>query len=220
MTRFFSFLQLLARQALAFIGLFNLALYAVPVQAQAVQSPLITALNIYNSRSDIAFPFFISDRPEDGGIDSGALPSWLFALPLTHQEAGAFAAAGVYLPLRGSAQRCQEPSVGSQLSNALSSAVAGATLYQGWRGQHNAPPTGQVGGPLGCPKPKPRAPAAPRFERFLVAFEACPGAFASLAQKIITNKPDSELAELMRYIRTDRIEFAVHPDPTCSQVEN
>ena len=207
------------RRNFLWAGCASLTLMA-PASADDGLSPLVTALNAYNGLPDIALQFSVSDKLPDGDIAKGIVPQWAFALPLTQAEIGAFTAAGAYLPLDVAAPECHGPTFGSELAHALNGAAAGAALYQGWQQGRTGAPTGQVGGLPGCVRPKPRPPAAPRFTQLLAAFDSCPGAFSSLAQKIIASHPDSALADLMRHIRTDRIEFAVGPDPTCAKVDH
>jgi len=66
-------------------------------------------------------------------------------------------------------------------------------------------------------KPRTQLDRAARLARLLQAMESCPGAMASVDRKLRDADPVDSLAAMMQYIRSERIEFAVAPDPDCSR---
>lgn len=66
-------------------------------------------------------------------------------------------------------------------------------------------------------KPRTALDRAGRFIRLMQALESCPGALASITARFENGEPDGSIAAFLRYVRTERPEFAVAPDPDCAR---
>jgi hypothetical protein len=64
-------------------------------------------------------------------------------------------------------------------------------------------------------RPRTRLDRTVRFERLLRSLDACPAALASVTAKFGEFEPEGSLAGLLRYVRSERPEYAVAPRNEC-----
>lgn len=68
-------------------------------------------------------------------------------------------------------------------------------------------------------KPRERLDREARFEQLLRALESCPEALSAVIQALDQHEKGSGLANLLREVRTKRVEYAVAPNRYCPAAE-
>ncbi len=204
----------------------GLALLGTAATAQTAGSPAASALDdqiaTYNAHPDTERPLAIGR----GAGNVFVLPLWVRDLPLSKPESAALVAlAGAYTPraVGSTASGPRYPSVPEYLAAAL---LAGTAIDKRnrLRGAYpNQTPLDGRPDDACCtsqnvpPRPKPPVyrPPAERFARLIPALESCPAAFASLAIKLHSAYPDSDLDLQARRARSDNLTFATKPETSC-----